>query len=156
MPSTITWSAPTLAPILAECGLWTYLKPLDLNYGPSHPGDPLAPLYLMQACTSLSTSIYNPSTQTFTVSLQGTAWQTRTQTIPASTRVWTSDFVRSYTVEYQNVFFTGDVTVVTVWPSSLTILTDTPRFVISPRRWFPQLRTLRGLRLLSSFLYIYL
>jgi hypothetical protein len=156
MPSTTTWSAPALPPVLPDCASWTYFAPLDLDYGPSHPGDPLAPDTLIQTCTGFSTSIYDPFTQTFTVSLQGTAWQTRTQTIPASTRVWTSDFVRSYTAEYQNIFFTGDVTVVTAWPSSLTILADASRFVIAPRRWFSQLRTLRGLRPPSSFLHIYL
>jgi hypothetical protein len=68
MASTITWSEPTLPSELPDCALWTYVSLVDLNYGPSHPGEPLAPVSLVQTCTSFSTLTHDSSVQTFTVS----------------------------------------------------------------------------------------
>jgi hypothetical protein len=135
MPSTITWTRLPFPSVIPDCASWTYLTPLELNYGQSHTGNPLAPVTLVQTCTSFSTSTQDPSLQSFTVSLQGSAWQTRTQTFPASIETWTSTFVRSYADEYSNAFFTGDATVVTEWLSSLDISTNAPRFAPPPRKW---------------------
>jgi hypothetical protein len=121
------------------------MSPVDLNYGPSHPGEPLAPISLVQTCTGFSTSTYDPSIQTFTVSLKGSAWQTRTQTVSASTETWTSTFARSYIIEYPNEFFTGDATVVTEWPDSMDLgTTATRRFVPLCQNAFHSLQMLRG------------
>ena len=141
MPSTVTWSAAALPPMLPDCASWGYMSPVDLNYGPSHPGDPLAPISLVQTCTGFSTSTYDPSIQTLTVSLNGGAWETQTQTVPASTETWTNTFARSYTIEYQNEFFTGNAIVVTQWQGSTDFgTTTTRRFVPLCVNAFPQFR----------------
>jgi hypothetical protein len=136
MPSTITWTPPPHPPTLSNCASFDFLWPLDPGSGQSYPADPLVPVTLVQTCTSFLTSTYNPFTQTFTVSLQGSAWQIRTQTVAATPQTWTTTFVKSYTDEFPNQFFTGDATVITASLSFLTISTNTSRSVISSNNGF--------------------
>jgi|SRR2546423_7629164 len=140
MTSTISWTSPALdqlPPVLSACASWSVLLPLNLDYGRSHRDDPVVPVTFIQSCTGFLTSTYIPTTQTFTVSLQNSAWDTRTQTVTGTTETWTNTFVRIYTSEVENTFFTGDGTSISSWLSGSSFATNLSRSVIFSTEWFP-------------------
>ena len=114
---------------MSNCAPWVILQPSNSGDSQSLAGDAVVPLTILQSCSSYLTKIWSATTQTFTVTLNGSAWETRTQTVPGSTVPWRSNFTRTVTNEVPYAAVTADEASSTCADSSCNNILSSIRFV---------------------------